>query len=78
MLSEELEPITGVWGRFPGGGSGGKKPPEADRLLAFECPTEAADLSYFLSVCKLTVQSTVVQTFSISSRNTPGAPSRPK
>jgi len=26
MASAEREPITGVWGRAPGGGSGGKAP----------------------------------------------------
>ena len=39
MVSAEREPITGVWG---GGGQGG----EAENLLAFRCPTEAANLPH--------------------------------
>jgi len=57
MASAEREPITGVWGRPPAEFRGralvrgqGAKPPEAENLLAFGCPAEAANLphsSYF-------------------------------
>jgi len=54
MASAEHEPITGVWGQSPQWGpgaqplvrrSGGAKPPEAESILAIECPTEPANLA---------------------------------
>jgi len=51
----EREPITGVWGQSPQRGPGaeplvrglrGRSPPEAENLLAFGCPTEAANLPH--------------------------------
>ena len=55
MASAEHEPIMGVWGqslqRGPGAeplarGSGGRSP-EAESILAIECPTEPANLAPF-------------------------------
>ena len=54
MASAEREPITGFWGqspqRGPGAeplvGSGGKAPPEAERVLAVGRPVEAANFPY--------------------------------
>ena len=51
MASAEREPITGVWGQSPSGvqgqspwwGSGGRSPPEAERVLAVRRPVEAAN-----------------------------------
>jgi len=55
MWGGERESITGVWGRSPQRGPGaesldsesqGVKPPEAENLSAFGCPTEAANLPH--------------------------------
>jgi len=55
MASAECEPINGglgaeppagFRGRAPGQGDRGAKPPEAENLLAFGCPTEAANLPH--------------------------------
>jgi len=52
----EREPITGVWGRSPQrspgaeplvGESGGRSPPEAETLFAFERSMEAANSPTF-------------------------------
>ena len=59
MASEEHEPITGVWGqspqRGPGAeplvrGSGRRSPPEAESILAIECPTKPANLAPFQKI----------------------------
>jgi len=53
----EREPITGVWGQSPQWGpgaeplvreSGGRSPPEAEKLLAFGRSMEAAHLPTFI------------------------------
>jgi len=54
MASAECKPITGVWGRAASGvqgqspwlGGQGRSPTEAEDLLAFGCPTEAANLPH--------------------------------
>jgi len=54
MVSAEHKPIMGVWRQSPQRGPGeepqvsgsGGKPPEAENLLAFGCPTEAANLPH--------------------------------
>jgi len=55
----EREPITGVWGRAPGGvqgqspwsGAGGQSPPEAETLFASECSMETANSPIFSEIC---------------------------
>jgi len=56
MASAEHEPITWVWGQSPQWGPGaeplvkgvrGQSPPEAESILAIECPTEPANLAPF-------------------------------
>ena len=60
--AREREPITGVWGRSPQWGpgaeplvrgSGGRIPPEAEKLFAFRRPLEAANLPLFSLYCRL-------------------------
>jgi len=55
--ARECEPINGVWGgapsRGPGAeplvrGSGGRSHPEAEKLLASGCATEAANLPHLI------------------------------
>ena len=62
MASAEHEPITGVWGQSPERGpgaeplvrrSGGRSPPEAERILVIGCPTEPANLAPFLKCLAL-------------------------
>jgi len=36
------EPPAGSRGRYPGQGSGGRSPPEAESILVIGCPTEPA------------------------------------
>jgi len=45
MASAEHERIRGVWGRAPGQGVKGAKPPEAESILVIGCPTESANLA---------------------------------
>ena len=58
MASAERKPIMGVWGRSPQRGtgaeplvrgSGGQSPPEAESLLAFIRPAEAANSPHFFA-----------------------------
>jgi len=42
-----VEPPAGSRGRAPGSGVTGAKPPEAENLSVFGCPTEAANLPHF-------------------------------
>ena len=57
----EREPITGVWGGAPSGvqgqspWSGGRNPPEAESLLAFQRPITARKISSFTVSSKLSV-----------------------
>ena len=60
--AREREPITGVWGRSPQRGpgaeplvrgSGGLRPPKAEKLFAFRRPLEAANLPLFSLYCRL-------------------------
>ena len=45
MASAEHERITGVWGKAPGQGVKGAKPPEAESISVIGCPTESANLA---------------------------------
>ena len=47
MASAEHELITGVWGRAPGQGVRGAKPPEAESILVIGRSTEPANLAPF-------------------------------
>ena len=46
MASAEREPITGVWEQSPWWGSGGRSPPEAERVLDVGRPVEAANFPH--------------------------------
>jgi len=46
MASAEREPITGSRGRAPDGVSGGRSPPEAEKVLRFGHAMETANLPY--------------------------------
>ena len=47
------EPPAGSKGRAPGQGVKGQSPPEAEKLFAFRCPLEAANLPLFSLYCRL-------------------------
>jgi len=47
------EPPAGSRGRAPGQGIKGRSPLEAEKLYAFRCPLEAANLPLFSLYCRL-------------------------
>ena len=50
MASAERKPITGVQGQSPWWGSGGRSPPEAEKVLRFGHAMETANLPYKLQL----------------------------
>jgi len=69
MASAESEPITGVWGQCPQRGSRGqsprwgvrgRSPPEAERLFAFACPKEAANLTIIMCLPHYSAKRTIL------------------